>query len=132
MRRLLEAGADARAKASGGLTPLHLAARRHDAELVDLLLRAGAEPSAALTQKLQEPPHLFPKGSTALHLACTGSGRWGGRRREAVEPIETVKLLLDAGASVGARDADGATAEAIARDCAFESVAELIRSAGHT
>ena len=44
MRRLLDAGARVNARQSGGHTPLHEAALGGDAEVVRLLLAAGADP----------------------------------------------------------------------------------------
>lgn len=44
-RLLLDAGADVNARAEGGFTALHSAAQSDDAELVELLLERGADPS---------------------------------------------------------------------------------------
>lgn len=46
-RLLVEAGADVRARQHGGYLPLHSAAGRGDAALIDLLLDRGADPDAA-------------------------------------------------------------------------------------
>jgi ankyrin repeat protein len=111
---LLKAGADVTLEDGDGMTPLHVASYAglkwctevmiragactnavdhtgwtplHDAppEIVKLLLDAGASPRTANAQ-----------GMTPLHNACCASCRWMHGR------IETVRLLLAAGADVNA------------------------------
>ncbi|KAL5350008.1 hypothetical protein ACLOAV_005044 [Pseudogymnoascus australis] len=86
-RRLLEAGADASLATHEGMTALHLAARSRRPNILALLLeslelRLGREEMKSI---LDAQANYF---KTALHFACA-SGR-----------VESVKLLLEAGASV--------------------------------
>jgi uncharacterized protein len=81
---LLDRGADLAARTSDGTTPL-LAAVEHE-EMLALLLARGADRTAARSD-----------GRTALHQAAA-TGR-----------PETLRLLLDAGLAVDARDAAGDT-----------------------
>jgi ankyrin len=87
VRNLLKQGADVNATAGDGVTALHWAARRGDAEMANLLLLAGANARAA-TQSARY---------TALHLAAERGSA----------PI--VKALLENGAEVNAATATGAT-----------------------
>lgn len=48
VQMLLERGADAKARAGGGVTPLHLAASRGDEVFCDLLISKGADPGAKM------------------------------------------------------------------------------------
>ncbi|MEO7521371.1 MAG: ankyrin repeat domain-containing protein [Gemmatimonas sp.] len=48
VKRLLDAGADARARGESGIEPLHLAASRGDAALCELLVARGASTSATM------------------------------------------------------------------------------------
>ena len=93
-----------------GSTPLGWAAMAGRAELVERLLKHGADPSVAAE-----------KGSYPLHMAC-----WNGDHGEVVEH------LLAAGARAGERDGRGRTALQVARNAdglergsAAEAVYEL-------
>ena len=82
VRLLTDAGADTAAKTRiGDMTPLFMAAKVGDAEIMGLLLQAGADANIANTN-----------GTTPLMLAA-GSGK-----------TAAVHLLLDHGADVNARD----------------------------
>lgn len=59
--RLIAAGSDVNAVSWTGLTPLHWAARQGRADLVDLLLNAGADPFATT-----------PQGESAMSMAMAG------------------------------------------------------------
>lgn len=81
---LLDAGADAKAVAAGGRTPLHRAAAENaNPAVVTLLLSQGADVNARL-----------PGGRTPLHEAAAGNRNPG-----------ILTALLDAGADVNARGA---------------------------
>lgn len=82
VRRLIAAGADAKAANRYGVTPLSLACETGNVDLIRLLLDAGADPNTTL-----------PGGETALMTAAR-TGR-----------PDAVKLLVARGADVHARDA---------------------------
>ena len=80
-----------------GDTALHLAAAGHRAEIVRLLLTAGANPNAASNHRQ----------STPLHYAADGfinSPAW-----DAKSQVETIRCLLDKGAEIHSQDKNGAT-----------------------
>lgn len=121
---------------SGGLTAMHLAARRSDPEVCRLLIEAGY-------------PVKQDRGWTPLHeAALTGRGQnaalliSAGAPVDAREPtnqgtplhvasfnghFEVVKLLVGAGAKVGAKDKDGWTAAANARDQGFPAIVKFLK-----
>jgi ankyrin repeat protein len=80
---LLAKGADVNAKAEGGYTPLHVASGLGQKEIVQLLLRSGANPNALDTR------------GTPLHAAVLQGQK------------DIVLLLLNAGAQVNASDPHG-------------------------
>lgn len=81
-----------------GDTALHLAAAGYRVEIVKALLHGGADPNAAGNRRR----------SRAMHYASDGyllGPEWDPERQ-----VETIKLLLDAGANLNAQDQNGATA----------------------
>ena len=84
---LLEAGARVAVRTREGVTPLQLAATNGSAPMLGRLLRAGADPNAALT----------PAGDTALMLAAR-TGR-----------ADAIRALLESGANVNATESWGGT-----------------------
>ena len=83
-RRLLKAGADAKAANRFGATPLSEACLNGNGALVELLLKAGADANGTL-----------PSGETMLMIASrTGK-------------VEAVRALIAAGANVNARESRG-------------------------
>ena len=94
---LLSIGADPGAWDIGGTAPLHRAIRTRSAAAVRALLDGGAD--LRQTNK---------NGSTPLHLAVQPTGKGGsGSERAREQQIEIIKLLLQRGADVTARDARG-------------------------
>lgn len=80
-----------------GDTALHLAAAGHRAELVSLLLKAGADPNAAGNRRKSTPLHYASDGY------ITGPA-WDEKKQ-----LETLRRLMAAGADIHARDMNGAT-----------------------
>src|SRR5436309_9725242 len=81
VRTLLKQGADVNAAQGDGMTALHHAAERGDAEMAGMLVYAGA--NVAATTRIGQ--------YTPLHVASQGGH------------LQVVQTLLQAGASVGAR-----------------------------
>jgi ankyrin repeat protein len=110
---LLSAGADPNALDNGGTAPLHRAVRTRSSEAVRALLEGGAD-----VRKRNG------SGSTPLHLAVQDTGRGGsGSELAREEQRKIVTLLLDAGASLMDRDANGTTVRAASR----EPIAALLK-----
>lgn len=115
-RYLIEEGADVNATDSKGETALMWAAYAKDSErMVKLLLEKGAD------------PNLRTKDSTALMRAAAGGN------------IESVKMLLQAGAFVDATDENGKTALQIAiagkksvQIGIYVKIEKILRDAGAT
>ena len=103
---LVEHGADVHAVSTtfGNVTPLHSAAAGGSAEIVRVLLAAGADANARQNG-----------GFTALHAAAQNGD------------AAMVRDLLDHGAAVDPRTEDGRTALAIAEEQSHDEVAALLR-----
>ncbi len=79
---LIVAGANAKAANRFGVTPLSMACVNGNAAIVEKLLKAGADPNAALSEL----------GETPLMMAArTGN-------------VDTIRVLLDSGANVNAKE----------------------------
>jgi ankyrin repeat protein len=99
-----------------GTTPLLRAAKTGDAKVVKLLLEHGANPLAAAG-----------RGTTAILLAAnvgTSESDRTGRRKTEAGAIETIRLLMKAGADLNAADSQGRTA---AHGAALWGLTEVIR-----
>ena len=92
---LLEYGADINAKSYDGLTPFHRAMAGAQPTLVELFLDHGADIHARTNF---ENYGLGGRFATPLHIAA-----------EFNPNIESIAVLLDEGAAVNAKDADGMT-----------------------
>src|SRR5947209_14913602 len=79
-----------------GDTALHLASAGYRVEIVRRLLAAGADPNAATNHRRSGP----------LHYAADGylnDPAWNAKRQ-----VQTIGVLLDAGADINAQDKNGA------------------------
>ncbi|MBY0497682.1 MAG: ankyrin repeat domain-containing protein [Cyanobacteria bacterium] len=118
VKQLLKDGADIGVPQGDGMTALHWAAERGDAELAQLLIVAGANVSAVTRIGLYTPLHLAaksaspavaraiieagadvnaranPSGATPIHLAALSGS------------AEVINLLADAKADVNAKEAE--------------------------
>jgi ankyrin repeat protein len=106
---LIRAGARVAARTREGVTPLQLAATNGSAPMIDRLLKAGADPNAALT----------PAGDTAVMMAArTGKP-------------DAIRALVEAGANVNAKETwGGTTALMWAVSEGHADAARLLLSAG--
>jgi ankyrin repeat protein len=112
VRSLLDQGVDPNAASSGmGRSALAYAAFYKRAEVMEVLLAAGADPNAR--SKL---------GQTALHEVLNAPGP--------SRKLEMVKLLLAHGADVNAKDNIGMTPLALAKLDELEDVATLLQENG--
>ena len=118
VRSLLKQGADVNRAHGDGMSPLHWAAERGDAEMATILLYAGANTAGVTRIGAYTPLHLaakagsagaveallkggadvkaltVPGGTTPLHLAATSGNP------------QVLTLLLDKGADANAREAE--------------------------
>jgi ankyrin repeat protein len=102
-----------------GDTALHLAAAGHRVELVRLLLAAGADPNSTANHRQSGPLHYAADG-------CPTRSNWNAK-----DQVKTIRCLLDAGATINARDKNGATPlhRAVRGRCA-DAVKCLLESGG--
>lgn len=100
-------------------TALHLAAAGYRAEIVRLLLGAGADPNAAANRRHSSP----------LHYAADGF--INGPAWDAKKQVATIRCLLDHGADIHLQDKNGATPlhRAVRTRCAA-AVRCLLRAGG--
>jgi ankyrin repeat protein len=80
-----------------GDTALHLACAGYRSEIVEILLRAGADPNARKNHR----------SSTPLHYAADGYTIDPSRNSD--QQVKTILCLLKAGADINAQDKNGAT-----------------------
>jgi Ankyrin repeats (many copies) len=80
-----------------GDTALHIAAMAHRPEMAELLLKAGADARSVSWYRNAQP----------LHYAA--DGYVSGKSYNAKRQVQTISVLLKAGADVHARDKNGAT-----------------------
>jgi ankyrin repeat protein len=116
VRQLLKDGADVNAAQGDGMSALHWAADRGDAELAELLIYAGANHSAQTRIGQYTPLHLAAKsGSAAVASALVKAGADVNVRTttSGVTPLHlaasagsaaTVTVLIDAKADVNAKE----------------------------
>lgn len=116
VRRLLREGADVNAPHGDGMTALHWAAERGDAELADVLLYAGARVDAGTRIGHYTPLHLASRGAGATvvevlldagsdpNASTTNSGATPLHLAAATGDPAVVAVLVDAGADVNGRE----------------------------
>ena len=116
VRRLLREGADVNAPQGDGMTALHWAAERGDAELADVLLYAGARVDAGTRIGHYTPLHLASRGAGATvvevlldagsdpNASTTNSGATPLHLAAATGDPAVVAVLVDAGADVNGRE----------------------------
>ena len=80
-----------------GDTALHLAAAGYRVEIIQSLLRAGADPNASANHRR----------STPLHYAA--DGYITGPVWNAKDQVKTIQCLIEAGANINSQDKNGAT-----------------------
>jgi len=106
-----------------GTTPLLRAAKTGDAKAVKLLIEHGADPLATLGN----PGGRGRSNVTGILLAAnvgTGESDRTGRRKTEADAIETIRVLMAAGADINAADSQGTTA---AHGAAQWGLTEVIR-----
>ena len=116
VRALIEGGADVNAALGDGMTALHWAAERGDADLADLLLAAGAEAEPTTRLGAYRPLHLAARGGHASVLRAlleAGADAGAGTATGGVTPLHmaaasgsaaSVALLVAHGADVDRRE----------------------------
>lgn len=131
-----------------GATPLWLAARFAEPDLMRMLLDAGADPFAANSvvypaQRLGEN-FIVDEGNISLVMAAVGMGHrrlrlsWWNPERRANQLqrsredfiLEAVSVAAQAGVDINATDAEGKTALSFAKDRRYESVVALLEALG--
>ena len=114
---MIKQGADVNAPQGDGVTALHWAARRGDADLVTALVAAGANPRAGTRFGAYTPLHLAAErgsgpvvkaliGAGAAVDAKTGTGATPLMFAAASGDAGAIAALLDGGADVNARESD--------------------------
>jgi len=118
VRALLKGGGDVAAAQGDGMTALHWAAERGDAELAGMLLYAGANVGAVTRIGQYTPLHLAAKaGAAAVAQALLAAGANVGARtsNSGVTPlhlaasagsVDVVNVLLDHHADVNAKESE--------------------------
>ncbi len=116
VRRLLREGADVNAPQGDGMTALHWAAERGDADLADVLLYAGARVDAGTRIGHYTPLHLASRraGATVVEVlldagsdpnaSTTNSGATPLHLAAATGDPAVVAVLVEAGANVNGRE----------------------------
>ncbi|MXY31899.1 MAG: hypothetical protein F4Y48_11930, partial [Gammaproteobacteria bacterium] len=116
VRSLLREGADVNAPQGDGMTALHWAAERGDAELADVLLYAGARVDAGTRIGHYTPLHLASRraGATVVEVllgagsdpnaSTTNSGATPLHLAAATGDPAVVEVLVEAGANVNGRE----------------------------
>lgn len=130
-----------------GATPLWLAARFSEPKIMEILIEAGANPMVVnhMSYPAQRMLEHFirDEGEINLLMAAVGMGHsrlrvsWGTPERRAGQLqnresliLDSVLVALSAGAQINAKDSEGQTALAFAKQRRFESVVSVLENAG--
>lgn len=131
-----------------GFTPLGLAAFFGRKDVLDFLLRHGADANAASKNQMRVTPlhsavaHRDPEIATAMVESLLSSGAkvnvaqdggWTPLHQAAAHgQLEIMKLLLDQKADVNAKSDDGSTPLRMAQNKGFSEAAEMLQQHGAT
>jgi ankyrin repeat protein len=135
IKLLLDAGADPNrrfdhlTRGAHGQTPLIEAVTRDEAEIAELLLKAGADVNASTAEGQTALLHAVSVFSHSRHLTSSSSTdpeSMSRQRQRAAKQTDFVRLLLAAGADVSLKNLDGATPLHAAARAGNESVVELL------
>ena len=142
VRTLLQSGADVNTALGDGMTALHYAALKNDAELARMLLVAGANPKATTRLGGYTPMLLASRAGNADVMAAlaaggadvngaTVNGTTALMLASAAGKVDAVKLLLEKGAAVDAQEnARGETALIFAAAAGRADVIRLLTAKG--
>jgi len=118
VRDLLKQGADVNGAQGDGMSALHWAAERGDAELADMLIYAGANIAAVTRIGQYTPLHLAAKSGSApltktllkagadVNARSTNSGASPLHMAAASGSAELINILLDAKADINAKEGE--------------------------
>src|SRR6187397_2547450 len=118
VRDLLKQGADVNGAQGDGMSALHWAAERGDAELADMLIYAGANIAAVTRIGQYTPLHLAAKSGSApltkallkagsdVNAKSTNSGVTALHMAASSGSADVVNVLIDAKADVNAKEAE--------------------------
>ena len=118
VRDLLKQGADVNGAQGDGMSALHWAAERGDAELADMLIYAGANIAAVTRIGQYTPLHLAGKSGSApltkallkagadVNARSTNSGVTALHMAASAGSADVINLLVDAKADVNAKEAE--------------------------
>ena len=130
-----------------GATPLWLAARFSEPQIMDALINAGADPLTInhinYPAQRRGEPFIRDEGDVNLLMAAAGMGHWRLRvswgtperrsgqlqGRESLI-LDSVLVALGAGAEINARDAEGQTALTFSKQRGYDSVVNVLETAG--